>query len=372
MEQMRIYFLSVLFHIILISTTSGCIESPYGDGCLVPDFSDEFDTFNISKWIHEVTMSGCTNGEFEIYVPDTNNSFVQDGALHIHPSYTADWFHESMCTNYSDPPVDWIFGCEISLDAQPTKTIYGTNISYPGIYPNQCSDASNNGCERRATSGNILNPILSARIHSNFSFLYGRIEVRAKLPVGNWLWPAIWMLPEKNVYGDWPMSGEIDIMESRGNDPSYPAGGNNRFATTLHWGTNLDTDKWRYTHREYMDSNNTLTSQWHIYGLKWTSAGLYTYLDNDTNRVLTMNMSVPLWEQFHFDGPNPWAGDGVNAPFNHPFHMMLNSAIGSTDGYFPTNDWDSHGASGFWANRYRWQPTWMQPDFIIDYIHVYQ
>jgi beta-glucanase (GH16 family) len=119
--------------------------------------------------------------------------------------------------------------------------------------------------------GNVLNPVRSARIYSNFSFLYGRIEVRAKLPVGNWLWPAIWMLPEKNVYGTWPESGEIDIMESRGNDLSYRAGGNDRFASTLHWDPKWNADMWTHTHQEYVDKNNTLTSQWHIYGIKWTS-----------------------------------------------------------------------------------------------------
>ncbi len=66
------------------------VVSPYGDACLVPDFSDEFDTFNISKWDHIVTMSGYGNGEFEMDVPDTANSFFQNGFLHIHPSYTAD------------------------------------------------------------------------------------------------------------------------------------------------------------------------------------------------------------------------------------------------------------------------------------------
>ena len=66
-SHLTIYFLSAFFHIILALTTSGCIVSPYSDGCLVPDFSDEFDTFNISKWTHAVTMSGAGNGEFEMY-----------------------------------------------------------------------------------------------------------------------------------------------------------------------------------------------------------------------------------------------------------------------------------------------------------------
>jgi beta-glucanase (GH16 family) len=251
-------------------------------------------------------------------------------------------------------------------------TIYGTKIPYPGVYPGQCNDPSNWGCERIASSGNILNPVRSARIFSNFSFLYGRVEVRAKIPAGNWLWPAIWMLPAKNAYGGWPSSGEVDIMESRGNDPSYPAGGNNRFGSTLHWGTHWNTDMWSHTHQEYLDKNNTLTSQWHIYGLKWTSTGLYTYIDNDTNRVLTVNMNVPLWDQFHLPGPNPWAGDGINAPFNQAFYMVFNVAVGGTNGYFPTTDWSGGGATKFWNNRNKWQSTWTQPDLIIDYIHVYQ
>jgi hypothetical protein len=52
--------------------------------------------------------------------------------------------------------------------------------------------------------------------------------------------PAIWLLPKNNEYGNWPASGEIDILESRGNDVNYPAGGVNTFGSTLHWGTNWD------------------------------------------------------------------------------------------------------------------------------------
>ncbi len=63
----------------------------------------------------------------------------------------------------------------------------------------------------------------AVRTVESFAFTYGRVEVRAKLPRGDWLWPAIWLLPKWHQYGDWPTSGEIDIMESRGNAPStYP------------------------------------------------------------------------------------------------------------------------------------------------------
>jgi hypothetical protein len=365
--------LPALFDIILIATTaSACIASPYGDGCLVAAFSDEFDTFNNSKWAHTVTMSGSGNGEFEMYVPDTANCFTQNGSLHIHPTYTANWFQQTMCTSNSYSPANWTDGCELSFDAQPTKNIYGTSTQYPGVYPGQCNDASNYGCERTATNGGIINPVISARIFSSFSFTYGRVEVRAQLPTGNWLWPAIWMLPQGSIYGTWPLSGEIDIMESRGNPPSYSAGGNNHFGSTLHWGTLWNTDMYSHTMQGYTDNSNTLTSQWHIYGLKWTSTGLYTYIDNDSNRVLTVNMSLPLWQEYSLSGSNPWAGNGTNAPFNQPFYMIFNTAIGGTNGFFPTNDWGSGGSATFWANRSDWQSTWTQPDLIIDYIHVYQ
>ena len=95
------------------------------------------------------------------------------------------------------------------------------------------------------------------------SIKYGKVEVRAKLPQGDWLWPAIWLLPESNgtssaqgtgVYGSWPVSGEIDvrriifsaphsrltysiqIMEARGNLPSYPAQGSNYVRSTMNYG----------------------------------------------------------------------------------------------------------------------------------------
>ena len=50
------------------------------------------------------------------------------------------------------------------------------------------------------------------------------------------MWPAIWMLPEKDIYGPWPRSGEIDIVETRGNAKSYPVGGRDRYSSAIHWG----------------------------------------------------------------------------------------------------------------------------------------
>ena len=74
-----------------------------------------------------------------------------------------------------------------------------------------------------------MNPIQSARLRTakSFSFRYGRLEVEAKMPKGDWLWPAVWLLPRYQKYGTWPQSGEIDLLESRGNENLFDGDGNN-------------------------------------------------------------------------------------------------------------------------------------------------
>ena len=105
----------------------------------------------------------------------------------IKPQLTSDRFGEEMVRN----------GGRFDLwGGQP-----GDLCTSPGFY----------GCERIANGANIINPISSARLRTSnsFAFTYGKVEVDAKLPEGDWLWPAIWMLPLKQEYGLWPTSGEI-------------------------------------------------------------------------------------------------------------------------------------------------------------------
>jgi Glycosyl hydrolases family 16 len=65
-------------------------------------------------------------------------------------------------------------------------------------------------------SAALIISILSVRSHCTLINQY-RLEVEAKLPRGDWIWPAVWLLPEDDAYGRWPASGEIDMLESRGN-----------------------------------------------------------------------------------------------------------------------------------------------------------
>lgn len=192
-------------------------------------FSDDFDRLDFSKWKHDLTMSGGGNWEFELYHNNRTNSYTQDGKLYIRPTLTADRIGEA------------------NVRGGYRMDMWGGGVA------DRCTGNNFYGCERTSgAGGNYINPVQSAKLTTSESFKirYGRVEVRAKLPKGDWLWPAIWMLPVYNEYGQWPASGEIDIMESRGN-VNYPkefGGGVESFGSTLHWGTDYFTNRITKTH----------------------------------------------------------------------------------------------------------------------------
>jgi hypothetical protein len=244
-----------------------------------------------------------------------------------------------------------------------------------GKFGNECTSNAFYGCERNAAaSGNVINPIKSARLRTagKFSVKQGRVEVKAQIPKGDFIWPAIWMLPENEEYGGWPASGEIDIMESRGNDASCAAGGRNKFASTLHWGPDWTSNRYELTTQQYTHTSD-LSDDFHIYGLVWTNTRIQTYLDDPTNVVLDVDLSEEsFWEKGGFaeEGrDNPWVGEDNIAPFNREFFLILNVAVGGTNGYFPDGqcgktwtDTDPHSVNAFWNSWGAWFPTWNYPE----------
>ena len=171
------------------------------------------------------------------------------------------------------------------------------------------------------------------------------MEVRAKLPRGDWIWPAIWMLPRYDEYGQWPMSGEIDIMESRGNAPGYPYLGSDYIGSTLHWGPYYPQDPYDKTSKEYqLPNGKSFADDFHIFGLYWDSTGLYTYIDTDSNKVLKVNWTAPTTSNNYFydlgnfnqnlHSHNPWAYSSKGAPFDQEFYIILNVAVGGAIDYF--------------------------------------
>lgn len=321
-------------------------------------WSDEFKILNHTTWEHEITMSGGGNWEFEYYTNNRTNSFVKDGVLHLQPSLSVDtWGETAFKTG------------DINL--------------WGGAPADRCTSNAFYGCERNAAaSGNYNNPIQSARLRTvnSFKFKYGRVEIKAKLPKGDWLWPAIWMLPAQNYYGQWPASGEIDIVESRGNDPSTCDVGSNKFGSTLHWGPGYPMDAYEKATKEYTHPTS-LGDDFHIYGLEWTADGIKTTFDGDT--VLDFPFDEDMFTKGEFPETvnNPWQYETEkSAPFNQEYFLIFNVAAGGTNGYFedgkcgkPYANTDPHAPNAFYNTKDQWFPTWKDSSAMqIDYVRVYQ
>lgn len=134
---------------------------------------------------------------------------------------------------------------------------------------------------------------------------YGRFEIRAKLPSGRGTWPAIWMLPTDWLYGGWPASGEIDIMEHVGYDM-------NRIHGTIH------TEAFNHTKGTQVGNSimaSNVDTEFHVYTLDWWPDRIDIFMDGEKYFTVSDN------------------GSGFAAwPFDQRFHLLLNIAVGGSWG----------------------------------------
>lgn len=148
----------------------------------------------------------------------------------------------------------------------------------------------------------------SARLNTRdrFAFRYGRIEARIRLPGGQGLWPAFWLLPQDDVYGGWAASGEIDVMEA----VNLGGFGGNNVHGTIHYGAEWPNNL--FSGDTYMVATDA-TSDFHVYALEWDEAEMRWYVDG----VL-------------FGLQNSWSTTSASfpAPFDQSFHILLNVAVG--------------------------------------------
>ncbi|KAF2887969.1 hypothetical protein ILUMI_18204 [Ignelater luminosus] len=284
-------------------------------------FEDNFDNLNTNKWKHEITLGGGGNWEFQWYTNDGSNSKAENGVLKIRPTLTSDFLGEAALTSRT-----------VDLGSS-------------------CTNADFYGCRRTGTPHNILNPIRSAKLitRDSFAFKYGRVEIRAKMPAGDWLWPAIWMLPKHNSYGEWPRSGEIDIIESRGNR-HLTVNGNNigvkQISSTLHWGPNRENDGFWRTHWE--KNKNEFNENFHTYEVLWTPDNISFKVDGQTIGSVTPPQGG-FWQLGNRGHGNIWGSGSKLAPFDKEFYLVLNLAVGGVNSYFPDNASNPGGKP--WSNN---------------------
>ncbi len=173
----------------------------------------------------------------------------------------------------------------------------------------------------------------SARMVTKFNgdWQYGKFEISARMPRGQGIWPAIWMLPTDWEYGGWPKSGEIDIMEYLGHDTKTVYG-------TLHYGN--DSPNNTHTGTNYtIPLGNDFYDDFHTFTLEWEENEMRWYVDGILYQTQTQ------W--FTPNGIYP-------APFDKQFHLLLNVAVGGNWPGYPD------GTTQFPQRMY------------IDYVRVYQ
>lgn len=145
-----------------------------------------------------------------------------------------------------------------------------------------------------------------------FSFKYGKLEVRAKMPVAQGSWPAIWLMPEKSVYGGWPKSGEIDVMEHLNHDSI--------FYQTIHSGyTHIE----KHTHNPPHGGTAAFNpGEFNVYGMEWYPDRIDLLING------RKTFSYPRLE----NGPkSQW-------PFDQAFYIILDQALGGWPGPVKDNE----------------------------------
>lgn len=231
-----------------------------------------------------------------------------------------------------------VWSDEFDYTGLPDDTKWDYDVMTPGTVNNELqnytykrlenSRVENGSLVIEARNDNYLGyQYSSARLvtRGKGDWLYGRVEVKAMLPAGTGSWPAIWMLPTDWVYGGWPNSGEIDIMEHVGKDPGV-----------IHASTHCKN--------YYFVTNNQKTATinvpdfataYHVYAMEWSPSKIDVYVDNTL--YFTSTNENTTWASW---------------PFNERFHLILNIAVG-----------------GDWGGRVdnRSLPWQMK----IDYVRVY-
>jgi beta-glucanase (GH16 family) len=238
-------------------------------------WSDEFDGSKIdrSKWGFDINCWGGGNEEHQCYTKSARNAAVEDGKLVI--------------------------------------TARKERVTGPALPEHMRRSASN-------PEAQVVRGMSSARLNTRgkASWLYGKFEIRAKLPQGQGTWPAIWMLPEKERYGAWAASGEIDIIEAVNLGvpcAKCPGGRENTILGTLHFG-----GKWPKNQQkgEEVPFPEVLDDKFHTYAIEWAP-----------DRIIWTVDGRPFAQRQRSE----WSTTGSTnpgAPFDQPFHLILNLAIG--------------------------------------------
>lgn len=266
---------SKLLFLLLAASLTGCSNTPENTDKYTLVWSDEFETSEVdtTKWGFntgtgaEIGLTGWGNNELQYYREGSHNTSISDGIL--------------------------------SIEAREE--------SYEGM---------------DYTSAKLVT-------QGKADWLYGKFEIRAKVPETQGIWPALWMMPVNSEYGGWPRSGEIDIMELLGHQPDTVYG-------TAHFGNSFP-DRGHNTKAVTLEDGADFSDDFHTYTVEWMPDTLKWYLDGKHYHTLSSADIEPY-----------------NWPFDKSFYLLMNVAVG---GNWPGNPDET---------------TELPQQMQVDYVRVYQ
>jgi len=294
-------------------------------------------------------MNFSDSGFMSYYVGSSSYEIIEitETELYVRTLDAADpnlaWYHKFTSTpggSGSDDEyvfTDLVWEDDFNTDGAPDSTKWTYDLGTTDIFGNtgwgnQEAQSYTDNAENVIVEGGSLkitakkegNDYTSARIKTQglYDFTYGRVEVRAKLPASQGTWPAIWMLGSNHPTAGWPYSGEVDIMEQRGDDKGRVLG-------TSHWYNTAGSNNASYGESTTVENPST---EFHLYTVEWTEGAVKIFLDDVKYYELT---------------------NSADLPFNADFYLILNVAMGGTLG----GDID---------------PSFTQDTMEIDYIKVFQ
>lgn len=241
-------------------------------------WADEFvgNTLDRSKWMPEESCWGGGNFERQCYTDRPDNVAIEDGLLLL----------KAKKERFTGP-------------ARPPEIAENPNPDILQFY----------------TSGKV-------RTRGLHAWRYGRIEVRAKVPPGQGNWPAVWMMPAEDLYGPWPLSGEIDILEAVNIGAKCKecegGRGENRTISALHFG-DLAPNNRSVVGRATLPTLALPSDDFHVYAVEW-GEGLIRFLVDDR---VHLTVTADQWST-----ASPLARGNPAAPFDRPFYIMANLAVG--------------------------------------------
>ncbi len=291
-----------------------------------------------------------SNGWYELTVPFSSikQALPNQKEIGIHSGwgnggsfYITDVFLSSSSTT-STTNYSLVWSDEFNGSGLPDATKWSFDVKPPGWVNQELQAYTDRRLENaRMENGKLIiearkdyyngNPYSSARIKSaaKGDWVYGKVVVRAKLPKGRGVWPAIWMMPTDNAYGQWPNSGEIDIMEYVGHEPG-------KIHASMHSKNMNFTNGLMRTSSIYIAN---VENDFHDYILEWDANKITISVDSQV---------VGSWSKKSTDTWENW-------PWDKRYHLILNLAVGGSWGGQQGVD------DSIWPQRLE-----------VDYVRVYQ